>query len=248
MENTLDADTRVAVVTGASRGIGRGCVEQLLDEGYLVYGIARPSSDLDALAQLGDAVRIVPADLCSIDDIEAAVRAIDGQVDVVVHSAGGNVEMGLPDPTSLTEMADFWRRNFELNVLSVVLLTEALRPCLNRGTRVITIGSIAGHVGADSYGASKAALRAWNVEMAESLGQALGGTANLVSPGLVLGTNFFRGALTQERTSLLVSKTLNGRAAQIHDVVSTCSLLWGVGGGHISGQTIHVNGGAFLQS
>lgn len=108
----------------------------------------------------------------------------------------------------------------------------------------MTIGSIAARTGAGSYGAAKAALEAWTVDLASELG-ARGITANVVSPGLTEGTEFFRGRLSPDRRSRLVSNTATGRAGTPEDVAAVVAFLAGPDAGHVTGHVVHVNGGAY---
>jgi len=107
------------------------------------------------------------------------------------------------------------------------------------------IGSIAARRGAGSYGAAKAAVEAWTADIASELGPR-GITTNVVSPGLTLGSEFFRGRLTDARTDRLVAETRNGRPGTASDVAAAVTFLASPEAGHITGQVIHVNGGAYL--
>ena len=135
--------------------------------------------------------------------------------------------------------------NFSANVLSVVLVTAALGPRLADNARIVTIGSIAARFGAGSYGAAKAAIEAWTATAASEFGPR-GITANVVAPGLVLGTEFFRGRLDASGIKQRVDATRNKRAGRVDDVAATVRFLASEGAGHITGQVIHLNGGAYL--
>jgi len=88
-------------------------------------------------------------------------------------------------------------------------------------------------------------VEAWIADLAAELGQR-GITANVVSPGLTLGSEFFRDRLTDARMQRLVSETRNGRAGTPADVAATVAFLASPEAGHITGQVVHVNGGAYL--
>ncbi|OZV76963.1 hypothetical protein CA850_25120 [Micromonospora echinospora] len=120
----------------------------------------------------------------------------------------------------------------ELRALTAVLTTAAVRERLVRGGSVITIGSIAADTGAGAYGAAKAAVAAWNVDLAAQLG-AHGVTANVVAPGYIADTEFFRDQLTDERRDELIAATHTGRAGTPDDVATTVHFLASRGARHI---------------
>ncbi|WP_426361969.1 SDR family NAD(P)-dependent oxidoreductase [Streptomyces sp. E-08] len=171
-----------------------------------------------------------------------------GRVDVLVNSAGGNAALGSPagsgDPLDRT--AEHWLGNFRSNVLTAVLLTEALRDLLaSPGGRVVLVSSIAAYrgSGSGSYAASKAALHPYTYDLAAALGPR-DVTVNAVAPGYVADTEFFRGTLAPERERTLVGQTLNGRAGVPGDVARTVHWLAAPESGHVTAQIIQVNGGA----
>lgn len=114
---------------------------------------------------------------------------------------------------------------------------------LTPGSSVIGIGSIGAERRGGSYGAAKAALGSWNASLSAELAPR-GVTCNLISAGFVAGTNFFRGGLTDERRAALVEETQNKRPGTPDDIAQTAHFLASPGARHITGQTIHVNGGA----
>jgi 3-oxoacyl-[acyl-carrier protein] reductase len=111
--------------------------------------------------------------------------------------------------------------------------------------RVVSFSSIAARRGAGSYGAAKAAVEAWNADIAREPGPR-GITANVVSPGLTVGSEFFRDTLTDGRQQRLIAETRNKRAGTTADVAATVTFLAPAAAGHVTGQVIHVNGGAYL--
>jgi 3-oxoacyl-[acyl-carrier protein] reductase len=88
-------------------------------------------------------------------------------------------------------------------------------------------------------------VEAWNADLARELGPR-GITANVVSPGLTLGSEFFRDSLTEARRHRLVDETSTGRAGTTADVAATVMFLASPAAGHLTGQVMHVNGGAYL--
>jgi 3-oxoacyl-[acyl-carrier protein] reductase len=165
-------------------------------------------------------------------------------VDVLVNNAGGNTDIGAESPSDLEGVAAAWRANLDANVLSAVLVTTALRVRLAAGGAVVSVSSIAAHRGGSgSYGAAKAAVEVWNLTLAQELG-ADRITANVIAPGYIEATDFFRGRMTDQRRAALLAQTSNGQHGTPADIAGTVLFLASPAAGHITGQTLHVNGGA----
>ncbi|WP_425471874.1 SDR family oxidoreductase [Streptomyces piniterrae] len=130
------------------------------------------------------------------------------------------------------------------NLLTAVLTTASVRDKLASGSSIISIGSIGAERRGGSYGAAKAALAAWNASLSGELGPH-GITSNVISAGYIADTNFFRGQLTDERHNALVEETHNKRPGTVEEIAETAYFLASPGARHITGQTFHVNGGAF---
>lgn len=224
---------RTAVVTGGGTGIGRAIALEFVKQGLDVTITGRRAS---VLAEV-PGVRHVAFDATDPDSVAGALSGLPSKVDVLVNNAGGNV--------SHEDTKTRWLANYEANVVSAVLVTEALAPRLADNGRVITIGSIAGRRGGGSYGAAKAAVEAWTADLAGELG-GRGITANVVSPGLIVDTEFFGDSMTEERLEMLISQTKNGRAGTPEDVAALVGFLGSEAAGHITGQVLAVNGGAHL--
>ncbi|HVQ96924.1 MAG TPA: SDR family oxidoreductase [Mycobacteriales bacterium] len=241
---------RVAYVSGGGSGIGSAIARSLAldDHHVLIFGrrAGRLRDSADAIRAAGGRVDPVVVDLVDPVAVRGAVdqaREIAGDgVDVIVNAAGGTSPL---PASSLVEVAAEWQDEWQLNVLTAVLLTTAALPQLRRPDgRVINLSSIAALRGGGSYGAAKAALHAWTHSLAGQLGP--GGTANVVAPGYIEDTEFFRGGMTDSRREMLIGQTLNGRAGTPDDIAATVHWLAAPAAGHITGQVIQVNGGALL--
>ena len=168
----------------------------------------------------------------------------DREVDVLVNNAGGYIGRSTDD---IGAVARQWQETFETNVMTAVLLTEALLPRLRRpGGRVLAFSSIAAQRGgAGPYSAAKAALHGWVLDLATQLGPE-GVTVNVISPGYIAYTEFFGGRMTPEGHASRVDATLVGRAGEPDDIAQAVRWLVGPNSGYVTGQIINVNGGSVL--
>jgi 3-oxoacyl-[acyl-carrier protein] reductase len=231
--------TRVVVVTGGATGIGRATAERFRADGDEVVITGRREDVLaKAAADLG--ARGVVCDATDPGQVERLLGELPEQVDVLVNNAGGNTDFGQPDG-GLAQVKANWIANLEANLISAVLTTTALAPRLT--TAVVHLGSIAGARGPGSYGASKAGLALWNQDLAAELGPR-GITSNVVAPGFTAETEFFQGRLTPQRRETLLAATMTKREGQVEDIAETIYFLASPGARHLTGQVLHVNGGA----
>lgn len=233
--------TRMIVVTGGATGIGRATAERFRADGDEVVITGRREDVLaKTAADLG--ARGVVCDATDPEQVQRLLGELPEQVDVLVNNAGGNTDLGRPDADGdLAQLKANWLANLEANLLSAVLTTTALKPRLT--TAVIHLGSIAGARGAGAYGASKAALALWNLDVAGELGPR-GITSNVVAPGFTADTEFFQGRMTAERRERLLQATMTKREGTVTDIVETIHFLASPGARHLTGQVLHVNGGA----
>jgi 3-oxoacyl-[acyl-carrier protein] reductase len=236
---------RHVVVTGGGTGIGKAIAAAFARQGDQVVITGRRPEPLKlAAAELGDNVRAVRFDASDPAEVARAMAEFPEIVNVLVNNAGGNTDIGAPNPTSLDELAAAWRANLDANLISAVLVTTAVRDRLAHGGAIINFSSIAAHrPGAGSYSAAKAAVEAWNLTLAHDVGTDRI-TANVISPGFIDDTEFFRGRMTDERRAALISQTANGRSGTADDIAATAVFLASPAASHITAQTIHVNGGA----
>lgn len=187
-----------AVVTGGGTGIGRAVAARLAGAEYDVVITGRRAAVLAGTAdelneqETSRTVGWVAFDAADPATVNAALVQLPHRLDVLVNNAGGNAVRGQPQPGAgdLAAVRAQWLANLDSNLLSAVLVTHAVEPRLVDGARVVSIGSIAASRGSGSYGAAKAALTAWNVDLARRLGPRQI-VANIVSPGLVVDTEFF---------------------------------------------------------
>jgi 3-oxoacyl-[acyl-carrier protein] reductase len=245
---------RTVVVSGGGGGIGKAIARAFALSGDSVVIIGRRPSMLQKTAEELNAgsgsatngrVEAYPADLINPNAVLSTCKAIISRhpvIDVLVNNAGG---VDRQSTHTLEELAESWLRDFRSNVVTAVMLTEALLPNLRRpGGRIVNMSSIAAlRGGGGSYTAAKAAIIGWTYDLARALGKE-GITANAVAPGYVTGTEFFGNSMTPERHQRLVSETLDGKPGTPDDVAAAVQFLASEQGSHITGQIIQVNGGA----
>jgi 3-oxoacyl-[acyl-carrier protein] reductase len=244
--------TRTVLVTGGSNGIGRSVAARFAAAGEQVIITGRNPGRLKQAAADLD-LRGLVCDGSDPAQVAALAGEIGPRLDVIVNNAGGNTDFvpageeadGSPLEAELAALAASWQANLDSNLFSAVLTTEAVASLIPDGGSVISIGSIGAERGAGSYGAAKAALAAWNLTVSAELGPR-GVTANVVSAGYIAGTDFFAGRLTTARRDTLIAATHDKRPGRTQDIAETVFFLASPGARHITGQTIHVNGGAYL--
>ena len=239
--------TRIVLVTGGGSGLGKAVAARFSAAGASVIITGRDAARLaESAAELG--VKAVSCDATDHAQVAGMAAEVGGELDVLVNMAGGNTDFTRPAPqdgaaVDLAGIAAAWRANLDANLLSAVLTTSAVLPALRPGGSVINVGSIGAEYASSSYGAAKAALAAWTAGLSAEIGPR-GLTANVISPGYIEETGFFRGRLTGQRRAALIAATHDGRAGRPSDIAETAYFLASEGARHITGQVIHVNGGA----
>jgi 3-oxoacyl-[acyl-carrier protein] reductase len=239
---------RIVLVTGGGNGIGKAVAARFLADGDTVFITGRTASRVaDTAAEIG--AKPIVGDATSPAQVARMAGDVGDNLDVLVNMAGGNTDFTAsatgPEGllAELEQVAAAWHANLDANLLSAVLTTTAVLGKLRAGGAIINVGSIGAEYASTSYGAAKAALAAWTAGLSADVG-ARGLTANVISPGYIAETDFFRGRLTEERRAALIKATHDGRAGQPGDIAETAYFLASDGARHITGQTLHVNGGA----
>jgi 3-oxoacyl-[acyl-carrier protein] reductase len=245
--SALVSDPPVLVVTGAGSGIGRAVALALSGrpETLVLAGRRR-----DALEETARVLPTVTQPLLADGDLSTTSGAtqlaeIVGTRPVagVALVAGGVGESS--DRPGLDGVAASWEASWRMNVLSAVLTVEVLREGLADRAAIVALGSIAATRGGGSYGAAKAALTPWVRDLARTLGPR-GITANVVSPGYTEGTEFFGPVIDPARRDRLLAEALNNRAGRPEEVAALIAYLMSPDGRHLTGQVLHINGGALL--
>jgi 3-oxoacyl-[acyl-carrier protein] reductase len=240
---------KIAVVTGANRGIGLSIAQTFLSQGAQLYACMRALDEgvLDALrahAQAPSQVVPIVLDLAHEDSIKSAIRQIaaatGNRVDILVNNAA-TASGGLSQMLPVAEL----RRVFEINFFSQIQLTQGLSRLMTRHRTgsIINIASTATDIadpGTLSYGASKAALARASRSMASELG-AYGVRVNSISPG-VTQTDMYDQMAVAARDRLISTSAMK-RAAQPQDIANVALFLASDLSSFVTGQTIRVDGG-----
>lgn len=244
-------DGEVALVTGASRGIGRAIAETLLEQGAAVAGTATTEGGAarirDELAGDGRRVlglRLDVTDPASVESVLAQVTDGLGTAPGILVNNAGITRDGL----LLRMQEEDWDAIIATNLTSVYRVTKAcLRPMTKaRRGRIINIASVvaaSGNAGQANYAAAKAGMIGFTKSLAREVG-ARGITANCVAPGFI-DTDMTRGLGDAQREALLGSIPL-GRLGAAAEVAAAVAFLASSAAGYITGETLHVNGGMYM--
>lgn len=240
-------DKKVALVTGASRGIGRAIAEQLIADGFFVVGTATSDKGADSisayLAENGKGLTLNVADADSIAEVIKKINDDYAAPVVLVNNAGitrDNLLMRMKD--------DEWNDIINTNLTSIFRMSKAvLRGMMKAKTgRIINISSVVGatgNAGQTNYAASKAGMVGFSKSMAKEVG-ARNITVNTVAPGFI-DTDMTKELADEHKNALLGSIAL-GRLGEPKEIAHAVSFLASDGASYVTGETIHVNGGMFM--
>jgi len=240
---------KVAVVTGASKGIGAGIAKALAREGAAVvvnYASSREGADtvVAAIASAGGRAVAVRGDVSKASDaqgvIDAAVKEF-GRLDVLVNNSGVYEFAAIEDVTEA-----HYRRQFDINVLGVLLTTQAAVKHLGEGGSIVNISSAITHVNTPSaaaYAGTKGAVNAISGVLANELAPRKI-RVNVVSPGFVVteGTHT-AGVVGSDMETGLVAQTPLGRAGQPDDIAGVVTFLASDDARWLTGENITASGG-----
>ncbi len=238
----------IALVTGASRGIGAAIADLLAAQGARVVGTATSPSGADAiqarLADAGGAGRVLDvADGAAIDALIDAVGREFGAPSIVVNNAG------ITRDQLLMRMKDEdWQSIIDTNLGGVFRICRAvLRGMMKaRRGRIVNIASViglTGNPGQSNYAAAKAGIIGFSKSLAQEIGSR-GITVNVVAPGFI-DTDMTRGLPEAAREALLGRIAL-GRLGQPEDIARAVAFLASPAASYITGETLHVNGGMYM--
>ena len=243
-------DRKVAIITGASRGIGLAIARALGEAGYNLAICATSEASVGGAAEkLSDlGVEVLPR-VVNVTDGEAVQAFVQevakhfGRLDVLVNNAGIT-----RDNLSMRMKADEWQSVIDTNLSSVFYASQAaLKPMMRaKGGRIINISSVVasmGNPGQMNYCASKGGIDAMTRSLAREVGSR-NITVNAIAPGFI--ATDMTDELGDEAKAALASQVPLGRLGSPEDIASTVLFLAGEGGGYITGHVLHVNGGMYM--
>ncbi|MAH43864.1 oxidoreductase [archaeon] len=233
-----------AIVTGGATGIGKACVESLIERDTKVHLIYH-TSEKEAIAYENRS----DVQLHKVD-VTSEIQVIDffnqiGSFDILINNAGGNISFATTESYS----TDDWKLTFDLNTLSVFLMCKYGIPLIRDGGKIINITSISaksgGAPGGMAYAASKAAVDCMTKSLARELASR-NICVNAISPGIVW-TKQHEKFSSKEYYDSLIEKIPLGRDGSTRDISNLAKFLSSSESSYITGQTIEINGGMLMK-
>ncbi|MBP1472924.1 3-oxoacyl-ACP reductase FabG [Frateuria sp. MAH-13] len=246
MSNTLQGD--IALVTGASRGIGAAIADELAAMGATVIGTATSENGAKAIderltANGGHGRVLDVTDGAAVEALIDAIAKEFGAVSVLVNNAG------ITRDQLLMRMKDEdWQAIIDTNLTSVYRTSKAVMRGMMKAKkgRIISIASViglTGNPGQANYAAAKAGIIAFSKSLAREIGSR-GITVNVVAPGFI-DTDMTR-ALPEESKQALLGQIALGRLGEASDIAKAVGFLASPAAAYITGETLHVNGGMYM--
>lgn len=242
---------QVALVTGASRGIGQAIALELGKLGATVVGTATTEKGAAAIGEYLAAAGVKGAgmalnvnDVAQVEHVLGAIRSQFGEIGILVNNAG------ITRDNLLARMSDEeWDDIIATNLTSVFRLSRAvLRAMMKaRAGRIINISSVVGsmgNAGQANYAASKAGMVGFSKSLAREVGSR-NITVNCIAPGFI-ATDMTHGLSDEQKAKLVESVPLR-RLGQAADIAAAVAFLAGSGASYITGATLHVNGGMVME-
>ena len=246
----MNDDAVVALVTGASRGIGRAIALELGEQGMTVIGTATSDAGAEAISAYLQEAGITGTGMCadvgSDESVTALVSGIGEQFampTVLVNNAGVT-----RDNLLMRMKTDEWDTVINTNLSSMYRLCKACVKGMTKARtgRIVNISSVvgsSGNAGQSNYAASKAGIEGFTRSLAKEIGSR-GITVNAVAPGFI-DTDMTRD-LPEQQTEALLAQIPLGRLGQPEEIAAVVGFLASSEGGYITGETLHVNGGMYM--
>ncbi len=244
----MNLENEIALVTGASRGIGKAIAETLAKAGATVIGTATSDAGAEKITEYlashgGKGMCLNVADDASIKDVTKAITDEFGAISILVNNAGitrDNLLMMMKD--------DQWNDIITTNLTSIFKLSKiVLRPMMKaRKGRIINIASVVGltgNPGQTNYAAAKAGIMGFSKSLAREIGSR-NITVNTVAPGFI-DTDMTR-ELPEEQRDALISQIPLNKLGDPQDIANAVAFLASAEAAYITGETINVNGGMYM--
>ncbi|AAN55801.1 MAG: 3-oxoacyl-ACP reductase FabG [Shewanella sp.] len=247
MSINLSLAGKVALVTGASRGIGRAIAETLVEAGAVVIGTATSEKGAAAIQEyLGDkgfGLVLNVTDSQSVTDLFDSIKEKAGDVDILVNNAGitrDNLLMRMKD--------DEWNDIIDTNLTSLFRLSKPVMRTMmkKRFGRIINIGSVVGtmgNAGQVNYSAAKAGLIGFTKSLAREVASRQI-TVNAIAPGFI--QTDMTDELTEDQQKAIMSQVPMERLGQAQEIANAVLFLASDSAAYITGETLHVNGGMYM--
>ncbi len=245
MSVTIDLAGEVALVTGASRGLGAAIALALAEAGALVVGTGTSQAGADAVSQAlapygGRGAILNVTDFAAADALVEQVQKERGKLSILVNNAGIT-----RDGLSMRMKQDDWTQVIDTNLSAAFNLSRAVMRGMMKAKsgRIINVSSVVasmGNAGQANYAAAKAGLEGMTRALARELGSR-NITVNAVAPGFI-DTDMTR-ALTPEQTAAMLAGIPLGRLGQAQEIADAVLYLASAMGSYVTGATLHVNGG-----
>lgn len=239
---------QVALVTGATRGIGAAIAQELASKGYQVIGTATSDSGAEKITQAlsafgGRGVTLNVTDGAAVDALIDSIVKNDGGLHVLVNNAGIT-----RDTLAMRMKDDDWDAVTDTNLKAVFRVSRAaIRPMMKqRFGRIISITSVvgaSGNAGQANYAAAKAGVAGMTRALAKELGSR-GITVNCVAPGFI--ATDMTADLPEAQKAALKAQIAMGDLGQPSDIAHAVAYLASAGAGYVTGQELHVNGGMYM--
>ena len=246
--SNLPLSGEIALVTGASRGIGAAIADERAARGATVFGTATSDGGAEAIgARLagkgGHGRRLDVTDAAAVDALIDAIGKESGPVSILVNNAGitrDNLLMRMKD--------EDWQAILDTNLTSVYRTCKAVMRSMMKARRgrIVNIASVigaTGNAGQANYAAAKAGIIAFSKSLAKEIGSR-NVTVNVVAPGFI-DTDMTRD-LPQEAKDAMLGQIALGRLGEPADIARAVAFLAGPDAGYITGETLHVNGGMYM--
>ena len=241
---------QIALVTGASRGIGAAIAKTLAEQGATVIGTATSEHGAKAISEMlkaanlkGEGMALDVKDSAQIESLLNNVSEKYGDVSILVNNAG------ITRDTLLMRMKqDDWDEVINTNLSAIFRMSQAvLRPMMKaRYGRIINITSLVGHMGnagQTNYAAAKAGVSGFTKSLASEVGSR-GITVNCVAPGFI--ETDMTALLAEDWVNKIITRIPVGRFGKVQEVASTVAFFASSNASYITGETIHVNGGLLM--
>lgn len=241
---------QIALITGASRGIGAAIAQELGKQGAIVIGTATSESGAASISSTfasagikGEGMALNVNDAAQIEATLKVIAEKYGDVSILVNNAG------ITRDTLLMRMKDDdWDDVISTNLTSIFRMSQAvLRPMMKARTgRIISISSVVGHMGNAgqvNYAAAKAGMTGFTKSLAVEVGSR-GITVNCVAPGFI--DTDMTAELPEDITNKMLARIPLGRLGNVNEIAATVAFLASPSAAYITGETIHVNGGMLM--